>query len=240
MKIVTVVRTFNEEKNIGRFCEAYDWADLVLVADGGSTDKTLNIAGEYENVKIRAFKETIEFESGHTLNPPGKHVNFLVDWAIEEEMDWLVFDDADSVPNFMLRHTARVIMETTSAPAIFLHRVFFWGFDQIFPAMHGGVPDAREGYWTSLWAWNLHRVVIRAQEKDPQHLGFDLSHVAPVSLHLDFPLCLLHYAWQTDEEVDEALKRYRESGIQATAEHPIKFAGPLADPEWYMRTDDPS
>jgi hypothetical protein len=139
----------------------------------------------------------------------------------------------------MLRHIARVIMRTTSAPAIFLHRVFFWGFDQIFPAMHGGVPDAREGYWTSLWAWNPRRVIIRAQEKDPQHLGFDLKYVAPTALHLDFPLSLLHYSWQTEEDIEKALKRYRESGIQETAEHPLKFAGPLADPEWYMRTDDP-
>ncbi|GAH78398.1 unnamed protein product, partial [marine sediment metagenome] len=44
MKIMATTRTRNEEKNIARFVMSYQWADKVLIADGGSTDDTVKIA----------------------------------------------------------------------------------------------------------------------------------------------------------------------------------------------------
>ena len=63
MKIVVIVRTKNEGLNMGRFCTNYrDCADLILVADGGSEDHTVDIAKCFANVKVRDFTERIEFE----------------------------------------------------------------------------------------------------------------------------------------------------------------------------------
>ena len=43
MKIVATCRTLNEEANIERFCESYSqFADQIIVADGGSTDRAVN------------------------------------------------------------------------------------------------------------------------------------------------------------------------------------------------------
>lgn len=36
MKIVVIVRTYNEEKNLPDFITAYDWADCILVQDDWS------------------------------------------------------------------------------------------------------------------------------------------------------------------------------------------------------------
>jgi hypothetical protein len=46
-RIFVVVRTRDEERRIAQFCEAYKDADMILVADGGSVDKTKEIASRY-------------------------------------------------------------------------------------------------------------------------------------------------------------------------------------------------
>jgi hypothetical protein len=43
-KLTVVILTKNEEKNIAECIESVSWADEVLVLDGGSTDKTVDIA----------------------------------------------------------------------------------------------------------------------------------------------------------------------------------------------------
>jgi glycosyltransferase involved in cell wall biosynthesis len=55
--ITPVVLTCNEEPNIGRTLDALRWARTVVVLDSGSTDKTKEIVGGYENVQWfeRAF-----------------------------------------------------------------------------------------------------------------------------------------------------------------------------------------
>ena len=88
MKIVATCRTLNEEKNIERFCMSYTWVDKVLIADGGSTDRTKEIANLFYNVEVRDFSERVE-RNGVWRNPHGKHINFLIDWA-KEEGAWIV------------------------------------------------------------------------------------------------------------------------------------------------------
>ena len=46
MKISAVIIAFNEEAKIADVIRSLDWADEVLMVDSGSTDRTLDIAGE--------------------------------------------------------------------------------------------------------------------------------------------------------------------------------------------------
>ena len=46
-KITILVPTFNEEPNIRECLESVKWADEIFVVDSFSTDRTLDIAGEY-------------------------------------------------------------------------------------------------------------------------------------------------------------------------------------------------
>ena len=57
MRVIVLARTLNEERNIARFCRCYARADAILVADGGSTDRTVDIARQFENVEVRQFRE---------------------------------------------------------------------------------------------------------------------------------------------------------------------------------------
>ena len=51
-KISVITTTLNAEKHIKRFLQALQWADEVVITDAGSTDNTLNIARQFDNVKI--------------------------------------------------------------------------------------------------------------------------------------------------------------------------------------------
>lgn len=78
-----VFATFNEEENLGAALESVkDIADEIIVVDGTSTDKTVEIAKKYgANVKI-------------TINKPNFHINkqMAIDMASK---DWILQLDAD-------------------------------------------------------------------------------------------------------------------------------------------------
>lgn len=42
-----IIPAFNEEKNIGDCLESVEWADEIIVVDGGSTDRTRQISSQY-------------------------------------------------------------------------------------------------------------------------------------------------------------------------------------------------
>lgn len=52
MKIAVYAISKNEEKFVDRFCKSAKDADLILISDTGSTDKTIELALKYENVVI--------------------------------------------------------------------------------------------------------------------------------------------------------------------------------------------
>ncbi len=85
MKISVAIATYNEEQNIGRCLKSVaDWVSEIVVVDGGSTDKTREIARQY---KARVIK---------TDNPPIFHIN--KNKAIDAcRGDWILQLDADEV-----------------------------------------------------------------------------------------------------------------------------------------------
>lgn len=82
-KISVILATFNEEKNIKDCLESvHQWVDEIVIVDGTSIDKTVEIAKKYTD-KI-FIKE----------NPPMFHINKQL--AIEKATgDWIFYLDAD-------------------------------------------------------------------------------------------------------------------------------------------------
>lgn len=81
--ISVVLATYNEEKNLPDCLESVkDLADEIIIVDGGSTDKTVEIAKKYK-AKIIS-----------TTNPPIFHINKqkAIDVATK---DWVLQLDAD-------------------------------------------------------------------------------------------------------------------------------------------------
>jgi len=238
MKIIATCRTRNDEKIIGRYCEAYqNIADTILIADGGSTDRTVEVAQSYPKVEVIHFTEQMAVKNGIVINPQGRHVNFLFEAAIKRGADWITFDDSDCVPNFMLQDDARRYLKEAEEPALFLRRVYFWGDEHIFPRLHA--PN------TSLWAFRSN-VSVKADESDPWHLTMrwasdkNLINLRPEAKHIDLPHCLLHFSWPSPEEAEAKVNWYRRSGVQPGCVHPRGWAGPLEGAEWFMRVKPPT
>lgn len=154
MKIVTIARSLNEEAHIAGFCRGYGAiSDLVLIADGGSSDLTVNLAQSFSNVRVREFEQRLPTSYGF-MNPEPAHLNFVIDWAEQEEApDWIIMDDIDCWPSPALRRDARLLFEQATAAdcdAILLYRLYLYEDVYYFPKINE--PGA------ALWAWRPDRV----------------------------------------------------------------------------------
>jgi glycosyltransferase involved in cell wall biosynthesis len=228
IKIVAIVRTRNEERNIERFCSHYAWADQILVADGASDDDTVALASTFDNVQVRQFTEFVELRPGYPVNHHGRHINFLIDWATDEGADWIVFDDCDCWPNFYLRQFARLIFEMADLPVVHAVRLYLWGALRHFPRLAQPVAPGR--WEPGLWAWRAD-YSLHAIDEPAYHQQFDKP-LAP-AIRLLPPYCLLHNPWPDKETAEQQVAYYRQSGLVPDMQHPLKFGGPLEPlPEW--------
>lgn len=104
MKLSLCIATYNEEKFIHYPLDScIDWVDEVIVVDGGSTDKTVQIAKSYGK-KVKVFVVD---------NPPMFHINKQK--AIEmAKGDWILQLDADEEVPELLREEILSIVNSKS------------------------------------------------------------------------------------------------------------------------------
>lgn len=234
MNIVVAIRTYNEEKNIRQCCEAYQFADKILIADGGSQDNTVLLAKTYPKVSVREYLTKVRCANGIWRNPDGPHINFLLEWADEEGADWIIEQDCDQRPNKYLKQDARKIFEGATKDFIQVTQLFLWGKDHYFPDLSG----ESVGWMQGLWAWRAS-THLRVIDKMP-HFEFTLNGVNSIDINKTGreqnilpPYCFMHFGWQTEEQVNAHLEYYRKSELISGMLHPLKFGGRLALlPEW--------
>lgn len=238
-KIIAIVRTRDEERHIALHCEQHDFADQILVADGGSIDNTIEIAKKFPNVTVREFKEEITLPGGYHRNPDYKHINFLIRWAEEEGADWILMDDCDTNPNYLLRDEARMIMEQAEHPYLLAVQIFLWGTDKYFPDL-----SKPGGEWQGgIWAWKAERML--RTYGDPPHFMFRTLLDGGSQTMIDFdksdrvsvypPYCRIHAVWEDLDRVAEHIKMYRDSQLIAGMHKPTTFGGKLSDLEEWIR-----
>jgi len=99
MKLSVVIIVKNEEEFIHDCLESVKWADEVILLDGGSIDKTLEIAKEY-SVRIISQKEKkMDYAAWHNQ-------------GIEEaKYDWIFYVDADERVTPLLKEEVLKIKE---------------------------------------------------------------------------------------------------------------------------------
>ena len=238
-RIISIVRARNEEIHIARHCEHHDFADLILLADGGSEDDTVQIAKQYPNVKISPFLEVMKLDSGYVRNPDWKHINFLIEWAEEEGADWIVMDDCDTNPNYLLRDEARQIIEEAEHPYIKAVQIHLWGKDHYFPQL--ACPN---GEWHGgIWAWKAEMKLRTYGE--PPHFMFKSLLNGPGDVMVDFdkvpaidlqpPYCRIHTVWEDKERAAAHVTMYRNSGLIKGMTDISAFAGNPAGLEPWMK-----
>lgn len=234
IKICVVVRVRDEERRIAQFCEAYEDADMILVGDGGSIDRTKEIAAQYPNVIIRDYPGRQEMKNGYWRNNDSDHANWMFKWGREYEPDWMIYDDCDCRPNYLLRMKYRHLLETIHHDVIMVTRLYLWGLKQHFPHLAKPEELYHRNYEPSLWAWRGSMEMMTVNE--PPAYSFKVGKKPIKDFRKDTdafdllpPYCLLHYSWDDPERVMEKVKIYRESGLIPGQNHPLDFGGPLED-----------
>ncbi len=224
MKIVVAVRCLNEIEHIDRFMRGYDFADEIVVSDGGSTDGSRELLHIYPKVRLIHF-DFGEIINGVFWNTDAPHMNFVLDAAKALEPDFLIFDDMDCSPTKALGENARKLIEETLpiTPVITLFRLYMWGEEKYFPKVSGHFsPD-----FTSLWGWNPREVDIHA---DPDARHGTMVGITDNQRKLATPYSLLHRTWHPDT-IQQKMDRYNALGLPMN--HPFTWAGELEDlPEW--------
>lgn len=228
MNIVVAVRCYNEERHVARFLRGYEFCDHIVISDGGSIDRSLEIIRSYPKLypKIHLLNFGMqETMNGETWNPDAPHMNFVLDAAKELKPDWLIFDDMDCCPNWLLRDNARYLLGglPSSEVQANVFRLYLWGDDQYFPYMNRSFDND----YRSLWAWRPSEISISA---DPAVRHGTLIGLQPNPYPVSLPFCLLHKSWHPDT-VQGKVDRYNALGLPAN--HPLEYAKePEPLPEW--------
>lgn len=241
MKIITIARTRDSADFIDRFCQSYYWVDQVLIADGGSSDDSKKRASQYPNVTVKDFSEKV-YRGDTWRNPHGRHINFLIKWAEEEGADWIIFDDVDCVPNFLIKDEFNMIFndaEEDGNEFIFANRAYIYGEYQYFEKLTKPTVliGQYENEWIpSLWAWKAN-MGFAAKENDPFKHEFNKIPTQHSRLELYPPYCLLHYFYPNDEYMRKKLEFYNKIYDFGTARvrDPKEYGGQLLPLEGWMK-----
>lgn len=225
MKIILTLKSRNEESNIKKAIESYhDWVDEILLADGGSTDRTVEIASGYSKVSIRPFHEYYYREDGTPRNHEGRHLNFLFSWAEERNADWIIHDDCDCVLNFLMRQNGRNLIESCENETIHVCRLYVYGQDKYFRRM----TEFGNGWQPGLWAW---KASTQLRSEDVKR-HFTVKNIKKYTQCVVLPpYCILHKFAPSEEIIQRKVKDYMAE--EPNAVHPkITYGEPETLPEW--------
>lgn len=225
MKIIATLKSRNEERNIRNAIESYhDWVDQILLADGDSSDKTIEIAKEYPKVSVRPFLIFYQRSDGSWRNHEGQHLNFLFEWAEQAGADWIIHDDCDCVLNQHLKRDARTIIEACTEETIHAVRLYLYGENKHFLRMS----YIKDLWQPGLWAWKAS-IHLRGEDV-PRH--FTINNLKTYSSHiLNPPYCILHKFAPDEETIMRKVNDYKLE--QPAAVHPrITYGEPEPLPEW--------
>lgn len=226
MKIIATLKSRNEEKNIANAIESYhDWVDEILLADGGSEDRTVEIALQYEKVKVLPFRRYYKRDGGSFRNHEGHHLNFLFKWAEDRGADWIIHDDCDCVLSQNLHSVARGVIEQVKSDTIHVVRLYLYGDNKYFKKMS----FINNEWQAGLWAW---RANIKMRCKNVKRHFATVANLKEYSqFTFEHPFCILH-KFAPDEET--IMKKVNDYKLEApTATHPkATYGEPEPLPEW--------
>jgi len=195
VKLSVALAVFNEAINIrGCLSSIFALADEIVVVDGGSTDGTVDLVGQW-NVKLI-----------HSDNPPMFHLN--KEKAIEAcRGSWILQLDADEVVDASLADEIREIIRHPSHDGYYIPRKnFFWGH---WMAKGGQYPD----YVTRLFRNGKGRFPCKSLHEQIRISGSVGYLTSP----------LLHYSYKTLSDYWTKAKRYIQLSVKDMEERKVSI-----------------
>jgi hypothetical protein len=225
MKIFVLARSRNEERNVRRFIEHYppENVDKILLSDGYSTDRTIEIAKEYPHVYFKPFMKLVYGDNGISRQPEGEHFSFISDWAREEGADentWVLWDDLDSYPTEAMVRDFRKIFETAEQQgktAIFAFHVYMWGSKEYFPAMNLPGPICYA------WKYGVNLTWDKAENWGVIQQNVPLPHMR---YSIWEPYALMHDFTPTEEIAEKKYRFYKDSNRMTGIVPILQLGGP--------------
>lgn len=209
-KLSAILITKNEEKNIHRCLSSLDFVDEVIMVDSGSTDQTISIAKQFQNVRIISEKWY-----GFVKNK-----NIAIN---QTQHDWIFWIDADEEVTSDLKeewdefaHSKRV----SEYAGISIPRKSF--FLSHFVKHSGWYPNPIVRFFNKKKA-HLKQVEL--------HEGISLDHEERM---FRFRSDLLHYSYQNLNQYFYKMNFYGESGAKEVMRRKkkVKFISLIYQPAW--------
>lgn len=189
-KLSVIIITKNEEKNIARCLESVTFADEVILVDSGSTDKTIEIAKQFKNVKIIQTEWFGFVENKKIALQNATH-------------DWVFWIDADEVAPESLAVEWQNATQNANFHEIgsvdIARKTFFLG------------------HWVQHSGWYPNRT-IRFFHKNRAYFGENILHesiqVKPGYHTEHFKTDLLHYSYTSIYQYFDKMNYYGISGAK--------------------------
>jgi len=219
MLISVGVRCLNEEELLPIFLANYQFADEIVVVDGGSTDRSKEIVLADPKVRWVEFHERVAGKRGGWRNPEGRHVNAVIDAC---KGDWLYISEVDVIPSDAFQADIRGIIAVCKEPAVasFLYYLAPWA---------GKYEDYRElilGPELNCWRRELGLRADPANDFSPQ-----IPYHERPWLALTQPRARVHLSWRTEESVARKRAFYHQvHGLEQ--KHPDERFKREPLPEW--------
>lgn len=232
MKTGTFVRTFQdlEEKHIERFIRTHaPFSDTIYIGTCQTSEQTIAQAKRWGNrVKFREFDVLIHLADGTPLAHESVYYHALHQWSLEENLDFVFFDDADHAPNRNLRLDTRALIEEHDPIFAYALLMYFWRTDQYFPELNNCNPSER------LWGWNPRKwqpdisqdhaftIEVRNQPDRDITQGYVFPHP---------PYAIGHFSWITEGDAYRKMAFNKKRGVNQT--YPPDSCGRLEPiPHW--------
>ena len=130
LPLTALIITYNEEGNMASVLENLNFANEILVVDSFSTDRTIEIASTFKNVKVIQ----------HPFKNYAEQRNYAISLASNP---WLLFIDADErLTPALMKEIAQILQQNDSHSAYYFYRTFMfkntklhfsgWQTDKIF------------------------------------------------------------------------------------------------------------
>jgi glycosyltransferase involved in cell wall biosynthesis len=204
MKVIVAARSLNEEHNVKDFCENHSFADRIIIADGGSTDNTVEIAETFDNVEVIYFDWKMKFDDGSFMNPEGPHFDFTYRAAKSYDPDWIIWQGMDHRINSALRRDIFKLLDECTHEIFYARMIYVWKGDQYFHGL---------SYAGGYYPLAFHR---RCEVRANNDVGpCNLERIIPKrpkDVFVDNPYCVLHHSWPNEKIIQEKLRRYEKWG----------------------------